>query len=86
MQEENLLFAGLQLMAFGMGTVLVFLVFLIAAMSLLSFFVSLLAKPEQASNLSASMPSQHAQSDNGTLLAIITAAIHKHRSSRSLDQ
>ena len=72
---EDLISQGIELMVFGMGTVVVFLTLLVFATSAMS---ALLRKVSPAPSSSPTVAA-----DSGTdpvLLAVITAAIRKHRS------
>ncbi len=71
-----LLQGGLELMAFGMGTVFVFLTLLVLVTASMSWLLQRFA-PEphptkDAPELVSGAPSPH-------MLAVITAAIHQHR-------
>lgn len=79
-QEPSLIDQGLQMMAFGMGTVFVFLTLLIFATKAMSALTQRYF-PEasdptigQASNGASSSAEQ-----NASLVAAITAAVHAHR-------
>lgn len=80
MGSDQLLADAATLMLLGMGTVFVFLtllVYLTALMSaLVTRFVPVAAEPQTPATAPAPA------SDDATLLAIITAAIHAHRSRR----
>ncbi len=80
---------GVELMLFGMGTVLVFLTLLVLAITLMSwvlqrYFPLLETKP--AVNLSkgtATVPATAFAAGDATLVAVISAALHRHRSKQS---
>ncbi|WP_415899195.1 OadG family protein [Neptuniibacter sp. QD48_11] len=77
---ENLLSEGLELMVFGMGFVVVFLTLLVFATSGMSkvvgkFFPEAPAQPKAKKTAPAS-----AGNNNDELIAVMTAAVHKHRS------
>ncbi|MGI9288684.1 MAG: OadG family protein [Pseudomonadales bacterium] len=83
--DQTLLQQGVQLMLFGMGTVFIFLVVLIACTSLMSSTVLRFA-PEH-SRLPAT--GDASPQSNGThnphrarLIAAISAAVHQHRARR----
>jgi oxaloacetate decarboxylase gamma subunit len=77
--KEDIISQGLELMLFGMGTVIVFLTLLVIATSVMSALLSRYAPaPEVADAGAAVAPA----SPDTTLLAVISAAIHKHRSRR----
>ena len=73
--EANLIDQGVELMLFGMGTVIVFLSLLVVVTSTMSALVQRYLPepppPEPGSNQPVA---------DATLLAVITAAIHQHRS------
>lgn len=77
--EPSIVQQGIELMLFGMGTVFVFLALLVVATICMSAVVERLpeAEPPQVSKETAASPS--AMSDQ-TLVAVITASIHKYRS------
>jgi oxaloacetate decarboxylase gamma subunit len=76
---ENIISQGLELMFFGMGTVIVFLTLLVIVTSGMSALVQRYAPlPEVDGAGSTAAP---ATADD-TLLAVISAAIHKYRSRR----
>lgn len=80
-QQTDIVSAGLELMLYGMGTVIVFLTLLVLATILMSrlvgrFFPEPEIRPTAARQASgAPAPAQDTQ-----LMAVIAAAIHKHRS------
>ncbi len=71
--EPSLIEQGVELMLFGMGTVIVFLTLLVFATSAMSALVLRFSPP-------AEPPASPPPVKDGTLLAVIAAAIHKHRS------
>ena len=72
--EPNLISQGVELMLFGMGTVIVFLTLLVFATTGMSALLARFSPPPDEGASAAA--------DDNTLLAVITAAIHKHRSRR----
>ncbi len=83
--QQSLLQQGLQLMLFGMGTVFIFLVVLIACTTLMSRAVLRFAPadPPPSTSGNASQQGSSAQnSDRARLIAAITAAVHKYRAER----
>ena len=79
---DNLLSEGLELMVFGMGFVIVFLTVLVFATSAMSkvvgkYFPEAPAQP--AARKAAPAPAV-AANNNDELIAVMTAAVHKHRS------
>jgi len=74
--NDNLISSGLELMLFGMGTVVVFLSLLVVVTSTMSALVARYA-PEETP------PPPETGVTDPTLVAVITAAIHQHRSRRN---
>jgi oxaloacetate decarboxylase gamma subunit len=75
---------GIELMLYGMGTVVVFFTLLIATVSLMSWFLSRFFPEAEipaagAGQVPAALSSK---SDDLPLVAIITAAVHRHRSGK----
>jgi oxaloacetate decarboxylase gamma subunit len=77
--EGSLIQQGVELMLFGMGTVIVFLTLLVYATYAMSALVLRFAPPPEITQADSEPPSPSA---DGKLLAIISAAIHRHRSRR----
>lgn len=81
---EGLLGEGLKLMLLGMGTVFMFLIAMIVVMKV----VAVVVKPfqhllEEAPTASAPVKSAgNTQADDGSLVAVISAAIAKFRSDK----
>ena len=78
---NNLLWEGVNLMAIGMGAVFVFLVLLVFTTSIMS---SLLSRyfPEQelpVTSQAQTRSTQPTQVEDRQLMAVIAAAIHRHR-------
>jgi len=75
---------GLELVVMGMGTVFSFLVLLIFCTTLMSKAVMAIEKnmPQPAAATPTPISGQSKMPD-GVLAAIITAAIHKHRSNKT---
>jgi len=76
--ETSLFEQGLELMLYGMGTVVAFLTLLVFATGLMSAIITRYFPVEAE----ADEPRVAAPAADATLLAVITAAIHKHRSGR----
>lgn len=77
---SDLLWEGLNLMAIGMGAVFVFLVLLIFATNLMSSVINrYFPEPELPAVVPSHTGDQPAAVEQTQLLAVITAAIHKHR-------
>lgn len=75
---------GVELMLFGMGTVVVFLMLLILATNLMSLILQRFFPEPEVPIISpalAQVPPAQAV-DQTRLLAVITAAIHRHRADR----
>lgn len=79
MEPAPILEQGIALMLFGMGTVFVFLTLLVASATLMSFLVRRLAPAGVAPVLPGAAPVAPPARD-ADLTAVITAAIHQHRS------
>jgi oxaloacetate decarboxylase gamma subunit len=80
--QDSLLEQGIELMIYGMGTVFVFLAVLVVATTLMSSLMQRYIKPVVVEAPKAvSRPSAAAASDT-QLMAVISAAIHKHRSTK----
>lgn len=77
MESGQLLSDATTLMLLGMGTVFVFLTILVFVTSTMSALVNRIA-PEQPAGLPMSV--MRAPAEDQTLLAVISAAIHAHRS------
>jgi oxaloacetate decarboxylase gamma subunit len=79
--QDTLIQQGMQLMAYGMGTVFVFLTVLVIATTIMSSLLQrfVVAKPpvQPGQNVPPS-PTATAEND-GQLVAVISAAIQKHR-------
>ena len=83
--QQTLLQQGLQLMLFGMGTVFIFLVVLIACTTLMSRLVLRFAPADPLPITSDNAPQQYSSAqrpDRARLIAAITAAVHQHRARR----
>lgn len=78
---DNLLWEGLSLMMVGMGAVFVFLMLLVFTTSIMSVLVAKFL-PEPPIPAVTQAPSKVAPvpTEDDRLLAVITAAIHRHRS------
>jgi len=75
--QETLIDQGLELMLFGMGTVVVFLTLLVLATMTMSALIEHFAPLPPGIEPKSAMP---ASVDDPVLLAVITAAIKKYRS------
>ena len=81
---------GLQLMLYGMGTVVVFLTTLVLATRLMSVLLSRFSGPEPTGDSLPSQPSLPSPSGahlgrsvDPRVLAAVTAAVHTHRATRN---
>lgn len=76
--QDSLMQQGLDLLVFGMGTVFVFLALLVLTTHLMSWLVSRFEQPAVPVPPAAAA----AGAGDSELVAVISAAIHKHRSRR----
>lgn len=74
--QNSLIDQGLELMLYGMGMVFIFLALLVVVTSLMSALVRRFV-PDDSAELAAGGVATESDS---TLIAVIAAAIHKHRS------
>ena len=77
---ENLINSGLSLTLLGMGTVFVFLVLLIYATRLMSWFVLKFATSNQSVEHASLV--QREPAENTELVAVVTAAVRQYRLSK----
>ncbi|MEH6641029.1 OadG family transporter subunit [Vreelandella glaciei] len=83
MQDYELLQDGLALMALGMGVVFVFLTILVISVTLMSKLIDRFQPASIAVDASKKSPSSPAPvSQNDEMLAVISAAVHRYRSTR----
>ena len=82
--ELDIVDQGLELMVYGMGTVVVFLTLLILVTTLMSWFVGRYFPEADVPVIGAARAGapQPQPVDQSRLIAIITAAVHRHRASR----
>ncbi len=80
MEPAPILEQGIALMLFGMGTVFVFLTLLVASATLMSFLVRRLAPAGVAPPVLPGAAPVVPPARDADLTAVITAAIHQHRS------
>ena len=83
--QGDIVSQGLELMLFGMGTVLVFLTLLVIAISFMSRIIGrFFPEVETPINRGAGLAKQPAAPglavEDANLIAVISAAIHRHRS------
>lgn len=81
METENLITEGFSLMLMGMGTVFVFLTILVFVTTFMSTLVQKYF-PETEVEALPSTVSPAGGHSNQTLLAVISAAIHAHRTKK----
>ncbi len=74
--QNQLLQQGIELMLYGMGTVLTFLVLLILATTIMSSLLQRFGKAEPAVKSAAASKTL---GNDDQLIAVISAAIHKYR-------
>ncbi len=79
MEATNLINEGLTLMVFGMGFVFVFLTLLVFITGMMSRLVERFI-PEPQPVLATAAPAPVAATDDGQLVAVISAAIKQYRS------
>jgi oxaloacetate decarboxylase (Na+ extruding) subunit gamma len=78
--EDQLLTDALTLMGLGMGTVFVFLTLLVYVTSQMSVLVNRLVPQKVVPDAPPVTPSPTGKGVDQTLLAVISAAVHAHRS------
>lgn len=81
--QQTLLEQGLDLLIFGMGTVLVFLLLLVVAINAMSRLIATYFPEPEALSTQPPRPSATASPVDDTTLAIIKAAIAQHRATRT---
>ncbi len=80
--QGDIVAQGVELMLFGMGTVVIFLGLLVVATAGMSRFVGRYfpaPEPSAAPSRRPSLPAQATTTDDGELVAVISAAIRQHR-------
>jgi oxaloacetate decarboxylase gamma subunit len=77
--DNSLIGQGLELMLYGMGTVVVFLSLLVVVTASMSSVVQRFV-PQPPESGGAKPDASPASITDGTTLAVIAAAIHRHRS------
>ena len=80
MSEGALIEQGLDLMLYGMGTVFIFLTLLVIVTALMSMLIRRWLPEEDATSPPTSASNTSSIDVDGRVLAIIQAAIDKHRS------
>lgn len=87
--QGSIVTQGVELMLFGMGTVLVFLTVLVLAIALMSrilqrYFPELETDPKvNRPRGAATAPATAFAAGDATLVAVISAALHRHRAKHS---
>lgn len=80
MEQVSLMQQGIDLMLFGMGTVVTFLMVLIGAILVMSALIKLMAGDQLVSQPPTNpRVSDSNKPDQGELVAVITAAIAQHK-------
>lgn len=79
--QGDILAQGVELMVYGMGTVVVFLALLVLVTSVMSALVTRYF-PEPVQPLAARPAAGETPAPDGEVVAAITAAIHQHRSKK----
>ncbi len=83
MQDQELLQDGLALMALGMGVVFVFLTILVISVTLMSRLVGRFQPAPAAAEAGKKSPQPAGSAaQNDEVLAVISAAVHRYRSTR----
>ena len=77
--QQDIVAQGLELMLFGMGTVVVFLALLVVATNAMSAFVGRYFPEPQPAPAAGGKPAVGAGAPDPEVVAAITAAIHQHR-------
>ena len=79
---DNLVSEGINLMIFGMGFVAVFLTLLVFAVTVMTKVLAKVApeQPPQPAKATAKAAPAAGAGNNDELIAVMTAAVHKHRS------
>jgi oxaloacetate decarboxylase gamma subunit len=80
--QENIMAQGIELMIYGMGTVVVFLALLVLATTAMSAFITRFFAEAQAPLDARRRPTGGEATDDPELVAVITAAIHQHRNGK----
>ncbi|MDH3995025.1 MAG: OadG family protein [Gammaproteobacteria bacterium] len=82
--QGDMMSQGIELMLYGMGTVVLFLALLVVATTAMSRFIGRYF-PEPEPPVQAALQRLHAQNKpagDPNLVAVITAAVHQHRSDK----
>lgn len=85
METESIISEGINLMLMGMGTVFVFLTILVFVTSFISSLIQKYLPENSAEVLPTARTSLSSGKNNPALLAVISTAIHAHRSNEKLN-
>jgi oxaloacetate decarboxylase gamma subunit len=80
--QENIMAQGIELMIYGMGTVVVFLALLVIATMAMSAFIARYFPEAEKTTATGRVPKTAVAGDDPELVAVISAAIHQHRSGK----
>lgn len=81
--QQDIVAQGVELMLFGMGTVVIFLALLVVATTAMSAFVGRYFPEPQPAPTAADKPAATGASPDAEVVAAISAAIHQHRNRKS---
>lgn len=81
--QQDIVAQGLELMLFGMGTVVVFLALLVVATTAMSAFVGRYFPEPEPATIAGNKPAAGVASPDAEVVAAITAAVHQHRNRKS---
>jgi oxaloacetate decarboxylase gamma subunit len=87
MPSTSLFFEGINLLTLGMGFVFIFLIFLVLATRTLSYLIVRFAPsetPTQTAHKKATTNKAKPNQNQGELLAVLTAAVHHHKTQQKL--
>ncbi|MEP4484296.1 MAG: OadG family transporter subunit [Halioglobus sp.] len=77
LMQSDIVAQGLELMVYGMGSVVVFLALLVVCMTLMSTTITRFFPEPQVVRQTSRKPTPAAQDEE--LVAVISAAVHQHR-------
>ena len=80
--QENIMAQGIELMIYGMGTVVLFLALLVIATMAMSAFIARYFPEAEKTSAAGRLPKRALAVDDPELVAVISAAIHQHRSGK----
>ncbi len=89
MQSTSLFLEGINLLTLGMGFVFIFLIFLVFTTRTMSYLIVRFAPPEvPAKTANKKAPANKVKpnlaQNQGELLAVLTAAVHHHKTQQKL--